>query len=154
MKILVFSDSHGFTNKIETMLAEESDCKTVFFLGDGLRDLESIIPEHPDIKFITVKGNNDYDFFKDDFAYNHINGVTIMATHGHTLDVRSGLSRLIVKANSVRAHLALYGHTHVRNIYHDSRMGVCAVNPGALCGGNYCVIEINDGKFEVYEKRV
>lgn len=154
MKILVFSDSHGHKNKIATILQREKDCSHAFFLGDGLTEVESIKEDYPHIKFITVKGNNDFNFDADKFAYAHIDGVTVMATHGDTLGVRVSLYELLDKARSVRANLALYGHTHVQNMYNDGYTGVCAVNPGALCLGQYCLIETDKGSFEIYNKNV
>ncbi len=154
MKVLVFSDSHGFEQKIVNMLAAEPECKLALFLGDGIRDVENIAPEHPDIKFMSVKGNNDMDFFKMDVNYKHVDGVTMMFTHGHTLGVREGLRDLFLQANAVKADLVLYGHTHIQKITEDPFSRVTAVNPGALCGGNYCVLDIEKGKFDVQLKRL
>ncbi len=154
MKILVFSDSHGFEHKIINMLSKENDCRLALFLGDGLREVEGIIPEYPDIKFMTVKGNNDIDFFKTDINYKYVDGVTIMFTHGHTLSVRNGCTYLFKQAAAVKADLVLYGHTHIQKMHKDPVSGITAVNPGALCGGKYCVINVERGSFDVELKHL
>ena len=153
-KILVFSDSHGRAEYVMRILDKEPDCQTVFFLGDGMGEVERVIPMYPDKKFIAVKGNNDFQYYAEPYAYKHIDGVTFMACHGDMLSVRYTLRDLFNKAHSVRANVALYGHTHVKNVAYDSYSGVCAVNPGALCDGNYCVIEVDKGKYDVFPKQV
>ncbi len=153
-KVLVFSDSHGRKEYVMRILDKEEDCKTVFFLGDGMNEVENVIPFYSDRQFFVVKGNNDCYCHADLFAYKHIEGVTFMSTHGDALCVRSTLRDLFNKAQSVRAHVALYGHTHVPNVQYDSYSGVCAVNPGALCDGKYCVIEVQNGKYEIFSKSV
>lgn len=154
MKILVFSDSHGRTDFMNIMLKRESDCKLVFFLGDGLRDVEKYEECYPDVKFIKVKGNNDFYANCETEAYKYIDGVTIMACHGHILDVRETLTPLLKKAESVRAHIALYGHTHIDKMYNSDIYNVCTINPGALCEGRYCVLEIANGKYDIEFKSV
>ena len=59
-KILVFSDSHGSSEYIIRMLDKEPECKTVFFLGDGINETENVIRMYPDRKFIIVRGNNNF----------------------------------------------------------------------------------------------
>lgn len=153
MKVLVWSDSHGAYFYVERMLNKEPDCKTVFFLGDGMKEAEKARELFPDRTFIFVKGNNDSFYNAESFAYKHIDGVTLMACHGDTLSVRVTLNELYRKAEAVRAHIALYGHTHIPKTA-TSYSGVCAVNPGALCNGKYCVIEIEKGDFTVTHKEV
>ncbi len=154
MKLLVFSDSHGRADFLERMLKKEPMCETVFFLGDGLSEVEKYEPFYPERKFIKVKGNNDFYNSCNTEAYKHIDGVTIMSCHGHLLGVRETLTPLFKKAEGVRAHLALYGHTHIPNMNNSAAFGVCAVNPGALCEGKYCVIEIKNGSFDIEFKSV
>ena len=154
MKALVFSDSHGALNAAIEMVTREKDCLTVFFLGDGARDLQRLIELFPDRKFIAVKGNNDFHSSLETEASNHFEGVTIMSTHGHIFDVRYTLSSLLKKAQSVRAHVALYGHTHKADMYNDPVTGVCAINPGALCERKYCVLTFEKGQFDIEFKSI
>ena len=149
MKVLVFSDSHGALNLAEEMLRREADCKIVFFLGDGIDEAEKLRDRHTDRKFILVKGNNDWYSQADTEAYKYIEGVTLMACHGHLYNVRFALRSLLNAAQSVRANIALYGHTHKSGMYNDPVTGVCAINPGALCEGKYCVLTIEKGSFDI-----
>ena len=107
MKALVFSDSHGALNSAIEMLTREKDCPLVFFLGDGARDFQRLTEIFPDRKFIGVKGNNDFHYSLETEAYKHIDGVTVMACHGHIFDVRFSLTSLLRKAQSVMAHVVL-----------------------------------------------
>ncbi len=154
MDILVWSDSHGRKDFVIRMLDKEPNCKTVFFLGDGMKEAEQVKELYPDRHFIFVKGNNDWYCNAELYAYKHIEGVTFMACHGDALSVRFSLRELFNKASSVRAHIALYGHTHVPKAEGDPYSGVCAVNPGALCDGKYCVISAEKGNYEIRHKEI
>lgn len=134
------------------MLSKETDCNQVIFLGDGMKEVDWVRDFYPEKKFICVRGNNDWDFAVSGEAYKHFSGVTVFACHGDAYSVRTTLTPLFRKASSVLASLALYGHTHVRQMTKDELTGVTAVNPGALCDGKYCVIEFSDGKFTVENK--
>lgn len=152
MDILVLSDSHGNKAFVTAALERESQCKTVFFLGDGEGDIESVISDYPDRKFICVSGNCDRYSQLDTEAYKHLEGVTLMACHGHRFSVKVTLRDLYNFAAGVRASVALYGHTHNPMATYDSATGVCAVNPGALCDGKYCVISVEKGKYDITHK--
>ena len=152
MKLLVFSDSHGRRELLDRMLYNEPDCKEVIFLGDGMKDVETVQEFYPDKKFTCVKGNNDWYCHKSGDTYKYYDGVTLFACHGDIYDVRTTLSYIYKKASAVNATLALYGHTHVAKISKDPSTKVTAVNPGALCDGKYCIIEINKGEFTVEHK--
>ena len=150
MRVLVVSDSHGFAQRLLSVLEREADCKTVFFLGDGLSDLERVRNRFPDRKFTAVCGNNDWGSAYtsyDDFAYRYVEGHTIIATHGHRVSVRSTLTAYLAKAQGVRADIALYGHTHRQN--RETKQGVLFVNPGALCNGEYAVLELTKTQADV-----
>ena len=149
MKVLVFSDSHGALGLAGEMLNREKDCSIVFFLGDGIDEAEKMKKRYPDKKFMLVKGNNDWHSGADTEAYKHIDGVTFMACHGHKFNVRFALRDLLQSAQSVRANVVLYGHTHKSGMYNDPVTGIVAINPGALCEGKYAVITAEKGTFDV-----
>ncbi len=149
MKVLVFSDSHGALPFANEILRKESECETVFFLGDGIDEAEKLRDRYPDKKFIIVKGNNDWYSQADTEAYKYIDGVTIMACHGHKFNVRFALRDLLTSAQSVRANVVLYGHTHKSGMYNDPVTGICAINPGALCEGKYAVLTVEKGGFDI-----
>lgn len=146
MDVLVVSDSHGIVNNLTRIIGRETECKTVFFLGDGARDIESCKKRYPDRSFICVRGNNDWGSEEETEAYKYIDGNTVVAVHGHLFGVRYGLGELTQKAESVRANVAFYGHTHIPDIQYLG--GICLVNPGAVCDGRYAVVSLNrDGPF-------
>ena len=152
MKLLVFSDSHGRKELVDRMLSKESACKEIIFLGDGAKEVDWIENFYPEKHFTCVRGNNDWYSQLNGEAYKYFDGITIFACHGDYYNVRTTLSALCKKAASVNAPLALYGHTHVPKVTKDPSTGVTAVNPGALCDGKYCVIEISKGSFNVEHK--
>ena len=154
MKVLVFSDSHGAAESVREMLRREEDCSVVFFLGDGIDEAERLRDTYKDKKIILVRGNNDWYSQVDTEAYKYIEGVTLMACHGHKFNVRFSLRELLSSAQSVRANVALYGHTHKSGLYNDPVTGICAVNPGALCEGKYAVLTIERGGFDVDFKAI
>ena len=145
MNVLVCSDSHGCADRFSAAVQREADCRLVFFLGDGLRDLLQVRAAFPDRTFLAVRGNNDWeprfaDF--DDTVYKHIEGTTVLATHGHLDNVRFSLTDLAHRTAAVRGTLALFGHTHRPTCRVVPGTDVLAVNPGALCSGQYAVLEI------------
>ncbi len=150
MRVLAVSDSHGSARRFKAVLEAEPDCPVVFFLGDGLSDLLRVKDAFPARKFVAVRGNCDplgeYTSY-DDFAYQYIEGHTVLATHGHRVSVRFGLGDLVQKAQAVRADVALYGHTHVPRS--ETRNGVLCVNPGALCDGCYAVLTLTKQQTDV-----
>lgn len=154
MKVLVLSDSHGYVKHLRAALQRESDCKLVFFLGDGLRDIAQVRAAFPECTWMCVRGNNDWDSGTDvdDFAYKYIEGHTVIATHGHSVGVRTTLTPLAAKAADVRADVALYGHTHIPRQEYVG--GVLCVNPGALYDGRYAVLDVSKKGVEVEFRRV
>ena len=42
MRILVMSDCHGSRRAVETVLSRHEDIKNVFYLGDGVREVDEI----------------------------------------------------------------------------------------------------------------
>ena len=154
MKVLVVSDSHSFEQHLREVLLKEKDCPVVFHLGDGMSEVERLKDSFPEKKFIYVKGNNDRNSDGEYYAYKYIEGNTIIATHGHLDSVNYSLYDLFSRAESVRANVALYGHTHKQNMQYDSYSGIYAINPGALCSGQYAVLSLTKDGVDVNFKRL
>ena len=113
MEILIFSDSHGRAEAMETALARQikrPDC--VFFLGDGLRDVQAV--EWGNSPLYTVRGNCDWFFFEDapQERLVTLGGHRFFATHGHAYGVKSGTGALLSHAAHAGADVVLFGHTH------------------------------------------
>ena len=117
VKILVFSDSHGETGDMRRIIEYvHPDAEYVIHLGDGAEDMERLSPFFPRQAFVGVKGNCDW-FYSSDYNGAHrvldMEGVRIFICHGHRHGVKKGdYSILLSAANSLKADIALFGHTH------------------------------------------
>ena len=112
MQFLVFSDSHGHSERINRALLLSREYDGVFFLGDGLRDLS-----YCDISNLyAVKGNCDCFSFDcggyEDSLLLTLGNKKIFMTHGHKYGVKHGLDMLIYAAAENDADIVLFGHTH------------------------------------------
>lgn len=144
MKLLVLSDSHGVISYMRSAIIKEKP-DVVVHLGDCVGDSERLREFFPDIRLLSVKGNNDWIgaplevVFLTDFG-------KIYMCHGHMLGVKSDLSNLIYTARGRGCSIALYGHTHRQHI--EICDGVTVVNPGAsMTLGAYAVCV--DGRWEL-----
>ena len=145
MRILVMSDCHGAQRTLEEILHRHSDIKKVFFLGDGITQVDEVKNFFPDRDFKIVSGNCDWDPIYRNIDTEIINGVKIVFTHGNRHGVKYSTDRLFETAKACGAVLALYGDTHVAK--EEYRDGVYLVNPGALNGSRqgpngYAVIDV------------
>ena len=145
MRILVISDSHGRTSRIEQAIEKHKDAKHIFFLGDCVRDIEDYPFIYPDRTFHIVSGNCDYSSVFKSVDTVVLENKKIFFAHGHHLSVKSGITRLKQFAEVEKADIVLYGHTHIaKTEYAD---GIYFVNPGSLCSARegrtgYAVIDI------------
>ena len=126
MRILVLSDSHG--NRAGLRAAAE----TVFFLGDGLSDLEAVWPAFSGRTLVAVQGNCDLRPLQPEVELRRCGGVLVAATHGHRFGVKHTPARYTAWAKEHGAQVALFGHTHEPlSCYED---GLYLLNPGTLSG--------------------
>ncbi len=140
MKLIVFSDSHGERRYISRALLSHPDADAVFFLGDGLSDMEecSLGESRP---WLFVRGNCDiYGSVRgtpaplcDEIV---LEGKRIVYTHGHAFDVKFSLDGVMSLAEERRADLVLFGHTHrpLEKYANLSHGGVYIFNPGSVSG--------------------
>ena len=117
MKCLVFSDAHGFTHHIKRVISMHPDAQVIFFLGDGLREVDALREEYPDKFWVGVRGNCDlYSYFGGDVAEKTesvtLSGYKITATHGDLYGVKYGIAGLIKLAKDSGSDVVLFGHTH------------------------------------------
>ena len=147
MRVLVFSDSHGNSYNIRQVLEVQSP-DYLIFLGDGLREIEALQSSYPDIKFLAVKGNCDFDPLVPETNLVVIGGKRILFTHGHNFGVKFGTERLIETAKNANIDIVLYGHTHIaEKTYLD---GLYIINPGSCSrgresGNSYAALDIQNG---------
>lgn len=153
MKVLVFSDSHGDTYCMRRALSMHPDADYAIFLGDGIRDAETVFQEFPSVSPLIVRGN--CDFFQNDYPtvrILHAGGKKILICHGHTFSVKGGRGGLVAEALHEGIDIALYGHTHLSRCDYvdENNRKFYLVNPGSIhrshagCG-EYALIVIQGG---------
>ena len=135
-RLIVVSDSHGDADGLKAALEQAmrgGSVNAVVFLGDGMRDYESLLPalQAQRIDCYAVKGNNDWSSQEETEIMFSLNGVRIFACHGHARQVKYSTDRLWYAAQEREARVVLYGHTHREKI--DLEYGIYFINPGAVC---------------------
>ena len=128
--IVVLSDTHGNKKAIGKISDIILESDYVFHLGDFYDDFVDYAYALKD-KAFQVYGNCDYiSGGAGAEKIVEIEGVKILATHGHLYGVKQSREKLIGRAEEVGATLVFYGHTHVAEIYEKN--GITLVNPGCL----------------------
>lgn len=161
MKILVFSDTHGYTAQMHEIInRKQAGTDLVIHLGDNYRDIDTVSRDFPTVAFLGVRGNcdfianDDYPLWRT-FTYD---GHKFFITHGHMQAVKhSSYELLCAEAKKNGCDAVLFGHTHIGT--HKEINGIKVFNPGSLSNprdftaGTYGIITIKDGKlhFEIKE---
>ena len=142
MRVVVLSDSHGFTGRLSTILSvaeQGGPIEAIIHLGDGYYDLRDLGADRmPPIH--QVAGNCDY-FRSDTLDIVTLSQARILLTHGHHQHVKNGTDDLLAFAINENVHAALYGHTHIQKC--EWRSGILLLNPGAAQSGCYAILNIN-----------
>ena len=145
LRIAVFSDTHGNTDgMLRAVAAEEPDA--VFHLGDCERDIRPLQEQYPQLSIYNVSGNCDFNAAVPDTAYFTLEGVKILASHGHRYGVKMSLDPLLNAAYFSGTKLVLYGHTHIK--YNKDELGIRILNPGTSGLGfqpTYGVVHLENG---------
>ncbi|MCR4436482.1 MAG: metallophosphoesterase [Clostridiales bacterium] len=150
MKILLFSDSHGYTRNMERAIAGNPGVDMIIHLGDYVKDVLKIMDQRRDLRYEYVRGNNDW---AQDYPLEktlHIEGRKIFITHGHIYRVKYGYDMLVDKGKSLGADAVFFGHTHSPEELHSD--GMLLLNPGSIaipvepCRPSCCVVEISKEK--------
>lgn len=145
MKVLIISDSHGWTDQLEQLLDSKRDeVDKIFHCGDS----ELSPNDHPLNEVVSVQGNCDMG---QDFPEEWIEETGLgrmYFTHGHLYQVKSHLQALTRRAEEVGADIACFGHTHVAVCFEEK--GIVFINPGSirLPSGRrdqtYCICELTE----------
>jgi len=152
MTCLVFSDSHGDSRNMISAIEKNRDAEVVFFLGDGILDLEEIAPRYPNIAFYAALGNCDRINKFRGSAVKHtdfinILGVKIAFTHGHLYGVKSGRGGIISLGLESLSDVVLFGHTHTaEEKYISGERPFYLFNPGSISGyeSSFGIVKITD----------
>ncbi len=156
-KILVISDVHGRLRDLRWVLQNEP-ADALFFLGDGLYDLDTALELRKTplpCPVYRVRGNCDVGYPDPAEGLAPFAGVLFFYTHGHHYGVKMGADRLAETAGARGADVALFGHTHVRELQRGTGAAAAVFNPGSLRDGrSYGVVTVTDGVCEFGWKRV
>ncbi len=146
MKIAVLSDSHNCAD-FGRFLSLCEQCDITVHCGDGDRDKEDLHSVFRG-KIYTVRGNCDY--FGENEVVFYADNLKVLALHGHTFGVKTGLGALRSYAEKIGADIVLYGHSHIPSAdWIDGRLFVNSGSVGKPKNGykpTYCIINIKDGK--------
>lgn len=146
LKICLCSDNHGDIDSINEIKAKNINCDYYIHCGD------SALPESELKPFISVKGNNDYEFDYPKQRILEIGGHRILVSHGqnYTFSV-FGLTSL---AKNNNCDVLFFGHTH--QFFDDEYNGIRLINPGSTLYNRdwsnpcYALVNIDDnGKISV-----
>lgn len=149
MKILVLSDSHSGMRFMRDCV-EAVKPQAVVHLGDYYDDAETLKELYPHIELHHVPGNCDRyrcpPWVHTTLCYD-VCGVRLYMTHGHKQGVKTSTAMMVAEARAMGAQAALYGHTHVAEVYQEDS-GMWVMNPGSAGygGGSAGIIEAENGK--------
>ena len=118
MKVLVFSDSHGRIEPMQSIIRAHADTTdAILHLGDGAAEVLTLRSRFPSIPFHAVIGNCDsYTYSEFGIAADKcitLGGYALYLCHGDRFGVGGGVTALAAYAAYKRADIALYGHTHI-----------------------------------------
>ena len=144
-KIVILSDTHGNRAAIDSIerILRESDM--VIHLGDTSQD-GNYIKKYNDSTYC-LNGNCDLMPVGENELTLEVDGVKILACHGHRYSVKSTNQKLVDRAKELGCSIALYGHTH--NASEQEINGVLTINPGTMSRysrNSYCYLIINGDK--------
>ncbi len=121
LKICLCSDNHGDMDSLQQVLSENPACDYYLHCGDSQFSPEQLRP------FISIEGNNDwnYDFPKQLIL--EIGGHRILLIHGHGYTYQ--MDHFVKKARNEHVDVVFFGHTHMftDKVY----SGIRFINPGS-----------------------
>ena len=131
--ILVFSDSHGSSYNMQTVIDRYPEIECVIHCGDGAEDTKYLsLP--PTAGLLTVKGNCDVFSKEPALLRVELCGLDFVISHGDGYGVRFGAERYEHFAVNGGCDIALFGHTHVPylNEIKTEKKTVYVLNPGSI----------------------
>lgn len=144
---VVLSDTHGNRRAIDEISGILAESDYIIHLGDTSGDGGYIRARYPAKTFLANGNCDPVKLGEDEFTLG-IEGVKLLAVHGHKYSVKSSLYKLAARAEELGCKLALYGHTHCAR--EDEIGGITLINPGAFtryCQKSYLYLVFSDGKF-------
>jgi uncharacterized protein len=148
-KILVVSDSHGFTRELEVLKERhQNEVNFMIHCGDS-----QLMPDQKSISgYITVLGNCDFGGYPIETLVD-VSGRKIFITHGHKYSIKTSLMNLNYRAKEVGADIVCFGHSHVLGA--EMINGTLFLNPGSIrlprerSEKTYMIVDILDEKINM-----
>ena len=152
---IIVSDIHGRADRLAQVILRHPTAKGLIFLGDGAKDILSVLYQNPALPLYAVCGNCDdlrgseaqTAFVAERLLV--LEGHRIFMTHGHLYGVKHSLDDLLITGEAHRADMILYGHTHQpHDAYDSAQIGgrlMAVFNPGSLgdTGAYYGMLTIH-----------
>lgn len=153
MRILVLSDSHRHISNLFAAIENEPNAELVYFLGDGLYEVEDAVSVFKDKKlFIIVRGNCDFGGNVPFCDIRSVGENKIYASHGAEENVKLSFVGIKRAAKENNCNIALFGHTHEK--YYSYEDGLHLFNPGSIKDGNYGVIDVMENGVMCFHKNL
>ncbi len=153
MRVLVLSDSHKHVANLVEAISREPSAEVVYFLGDGISEMEEMAEIFKDKKFfIILRGNCDYITTTPLNDIRSLGSYKLYASHGAAENVKYSLEGIKKEARSNGCNIALFGHTHQK--YYCYEDGLHLFNPGSIKEGSYGVIDITDNDVLCFHKNL
>lgn len=126
----ILSDTHHDLSAVDKAfcLFRRHGASAVLCLGDVCSDMDGKAQQYA-MEVVCTGGNVDASRAYPLIAVYEADGMRILMTHGHTLDVRHGHALLLKEAKLRGCQAALYGHTHIALLRKEE--GVLILNPGS-----------------------
>lgn len=148
-KVLIVSDSHGFTKELEVLRERHfQEVDLMIHCGDS-----QLMPDDKAIAgYLTVMGNCDFGGYPLE-TIAEVSGRKIFVTHGHRYSVKTSLMSLKYKAEEVKADIVCFGHSHILGA--EVVGGKLFLNPGSIrlprerLEKTYMILELNDEKIKL-----
>lgn len=151
MRILVVSDTHGHVAPLAAVAGRIGRVDRLLHAGDFIADIRPVggLFGLSRAQCRGVAGNCDYPVTQPAEALVELEGVRILLTHGHTLDVKRTVQRLFARALDQRARIAIFGHSHQPMLSDEA--GIMLLNPGSVSfprrpgPGSCALLDLADG---------
>jgi len=141
-RLLVLSDSHGNSTRLQKILDNVDDYQYIIHCGDGAHDLlNCVVPKG--VKKIQVLGNvdlwRDLPFEREEIF--EINNFRFLITHGDLYNVKNGYGLLTDILAERECHGVFFGHTHIKYYFHEN---FYYFNPGPSSHGVFGIVDVKD----------
>ncbi|MGN8645686.1 metallophosphoesterase family protein [Gracilibacillus sp. HCP3S3_G5_1] len=126
-KILILSDSHGWTSEVSEIKARhQREVDAMIHCGDSELEVDSQALSG----FRVVQGNMDTDFRLPEEVDFKVGKLHFFVTHGHLYQIKSTLMPVSYRAEELGANVICFGHSHVAGV--KKVKDQLFINPGSI----------------------